>query len=90
MKTLMISTALALALGLSTGATALTQNNASLVNAPALEITLQTETSLDNAGEFYQGDFMVGARADFKGLSQNDLYTGRGAAEMGTSRWVTH
>ncbi len=90
MKTLMISTALALALGLSTGATALTQNNATLVNAPALEITLQTETSLDNAGEFYQGDFMVGARASMQALSQSDLYTGKGAVEMTIARWVTH
>lgn len=90
MKTLMISTALALALGLSSGAAALTQMTSSLVKAPALEVTLQAETSLDNARDFYQGDYLAGATSGLQNLSESDLYTGQGAAEVSTTRWVTH
>lgn len=90
MKTLMISTALALALGLSSGAAALTQVSDSLVKTPALEITLQAETSLVHTIDFYQGDFMAGAKSSLFGMSQSDLYTGRGGSEVPMTRWVTH
>ena len=90
MKTLMISTALALALGLSSGAAALTQETSSLVKAPALEITLQAETSLVHAVDFYQGDYMAGANSNLKNLTESDLYTGQGGAAVTVMRWVTH
>ena len=90
MKTLMISTALALALGLSGGAIALPQVTSSLVKAPALEITLQAETSLEHATDFYQGDYLLGARTSLISLTESDLYTGQGGAAVTAMRWVTH
>lgn len=90
MKTLMITTALALALGLSNGASAETINTTSLVKSSTLEIVSQTETSLIEINDFYQGDYLAGSKAAFGGLSQGDLYTGRGASEMTNLRWVTH
>lgn len=89
MKTLMMTTALALALGLSSGASALTNSKVNLANAPLMEINLQTETSLFDANDFYQGDYLMGSKSSLNNLTECDLYTGRGASEVPAIRWVT-
>lgn len=89
MKTLMMTTALALALGLSSGASALTPTH-SFSSPTSLESVELVKTSLTDGNDFYQGDFMAGAKTALEGLTQSDLYTGRGASEVPMVRWVTH
>ena len=53
------------------------------------EAVTHTKVSLVETRDFYQGDFLSSAKASLTGLSQDDMYTGRGASEVASVRWVT-
>ena len=89
MKTLMITTAVALALGLSTAATADTATINTLVKSPSAEMKSPMEFAFAEASDFYQGDYVASSKAHLSSLEQCDLYTGKGGAEAPSVRWVT-
>lgn len=89
MKPLMITTAVALALGLSTGASADTATINTLVKAPSAEMKSPMEFAFAETSDFYQGDYLASSKADLGNLEESDLYTGQGASEVAAVRWVT-
>jgi len=87
MKILLSTTALTLALGFSTVGIAMPYTSYDVVPPSLAEVA--PSVVLDITSDFYQGDFLVATRASLEKLTQNDLYTGKGASEMNISRWVT-
>ena len=53
------------------------------------EAVTHSKVSLVETRDFYQGDFLSAAKASLAGLNQADMYTGRGASELSSSRWIT-
>ena len=53
------------------------------------EAVTHTKVSLVETRDFYQGDFLSAAKASLTGLNQADMYTGRGASELFSTRWIT-
>ncbi len=89
MKPLMITTAVALALGLSTGASADQATLNTQVMTPSAEMKAPMEFAFAEASDFYQGDYVASSKAHLSSLEQCDLYTGKGGAEVPSVRWVT-
>lgn len=91
MRTLLATTAIAIAIGVPSLAFA----SATFVESEStyeIELTLQAETPmfLESVTEvFYRGDFMSESRDKLSVLTTHDLYTGMGAAAMSTVRNVT-
>jgi len=89
MKTLLLTPSIALGLGLSGNAIAeVPMTDIAETSAP-IEVVTHKKASLVETSEFYQGDFLLSAKANLEGLTQADLYTGRGASEGPVTRWVT-
>ena len=89
MKTLLLTPSVALGLGLAGTAIAETPMVDVATPTSSIEIISHQKVSLEETSEFYQGDFLVSARANLKGLAQADLYTGLGATESPNLRFVT-
>jgi len=89
MKTLLLTPSVALGVGLAGTAIAETPTMDVETPTPSIEIISHQKVSLDETSEFYQGDFLVSARAKLKGLAQENLYTGLGATELPSNRFVT-
>ena len=89
MKTLILTPSIALGLGLASNAIAeIPVEN--VIDAPApAEVVTHKQLSLVETSEFYQGDFLVSAKKNLKSLAKEDLYTGMGATESITARFVT-
>jgi len=93
MKILLTTTAMSFALGVANLAVA-SVSFAPTDSVHKLEVLLapnvETTTSLTAETEtFYRGDFLISANSKLEGLTQSDLYSGAGAAEARTVRWVT-
>lgn len=89
MKTLMMSTALAVALGFSTNVFAESINAGLSIQSNSVQISPALEEGISQRNDFYQGDYLVETRAPLTSLTKEDLYTGKGASESSTNRWVT-
>jgi len=89
MKTLLLTPSVALGLGLAGNAIAEIPMADVAETATPIEIISHQKVSLEETSEFYQGDFLVSARAKLKGLAQEDLYIGLGATENPSVRFVT-
>ena len=89
MKTLLMTPSIALAFGLSGNAIAEAPQAEMPATLSLHEAVTHTKVSLVETRDFYQGDFLSSAKASFAGLNQADMYTGRGASEVVSSRWVT-
>ncbi len=89
MKTLLMTPSIALACGLSGNAIAEAPKAAMPATHSLHEAVTHTKVSLVETRDFYQGDFLSSAKASLTGLSQDDMYTGRGASEVASVRWVT-
>ena len=89
MKTLLLTPSIALGLGFAGNAIAEVPNANTMETSASVERVIHKTVSLVETGEFYQGDFLLSANESLKGLSQSDLYTGRGASKSNTHRWVT-
>ena len=89
MKTLLLTQSVALGVGLAGTAIAETSTMDVATSTSSIEIISHQKVSLEETSEFYQGDFLVSARAKLKGLTPKDLYTGLGATELPSNRFVT-
>ena len=90
MKTLLLTPSVALGLGLAGTAIAETPMiDVATPTSSSVEIISHQKVFLEETSEFYQGDFLVSARTNLKGLAQADLYTGLGATESPNLRFVT-
>lgn len=89
MKTLLLTPSIALGLGLAGTAIAEVPTLDVTKGPSPAEIVTHKKVSLVETSEFYQGDFLLSAKASLAGLNQQDLYTGRGASEAQVVRWVT-
>lgn len=89
MKTLLMTPSIALAFGLSANAFAEVPQADMPVTNSLHEAVSHTQVSLVETRDFYQGDFLTSARASLAGLRQADMYTGRGASEANSARWIT-
>jgi len=87
MKILLSTTALALTLGISTISMATPYIPHDVV-IPSITEAMPSIV-LDEAADFYQGDFLTGTRASLVQLTPEDMYSGRGATESSVQRWVT-
>jgi len=54
-----------------------------------IEIVSHKKVSMAETCEFYQGDFSLSDKTSLKGLVQDNLYTGQGAFESSSVRFVT-
>lgn len=93
MKLLLTASALTLVMGLSSISHAQTYLGTS---ANGYSLTVDLKWSFDAKAvvregfeSFYQGDFQAGHNKSLEGLSEADLFTGVGSAEVPTVRWVT-
>jgi len=94
MKLLLAASTLTLVMGLSTATQAKTQ----LSPTPhGYSLSVELSFTFDAAKiaqkdfeSFYQGDFQAAHNAQLDGLTEDDLYSGIGSAEVPTTRWVTH
>jgi len=89
MKTLLLTPSIALGLGLAGNAIAETPMADSVETTSPVEIVAHKKVSLVETSDFYQGDFLSSAKASLEGLTQGDLYSGRGASEAMNVRFVT-
>lgn len=89
MKNLLLIPSLALGFGLAGNALAETPVTDGSINPSTSEIGTHKKVSLVETSDFYQGDFLSSSKASLYGLTQNDLYSGQGAAEAPSVRWVT-
>jgi len=90
MKTLLLTPSIVLGLGLAGNAIAETPMANIVETTSPVEIVAHKKVSLVETSDFYQGDFLSSAKASLEGLTQKDLYTGQGASESHSVRWVTY
>lgn len=90
MKTLLLTPTLAIGLGLAGNTIAEIPMVDNVDTTALVEIVTHKKVSLTETRDFYQGDFLLPATTRLKGLTQNDLYTGRGASESSVVRYVTY
>lgn len=89
MKTLILTPSIALGLGLAGSAVADVPMGEVTDTISTVEVVTHQKVTLVETSEFYQGDFLISEKESLKSLAQKDLYSGQGATEHPSVRFVT-